>query len=232
MKRLFQRVLSASVVLGLFVATACAHDDSSLFIRSVQAPDSCTYKNDPTQLSLLGGTVDAAFLASYRPVVLVGNQLLAQQKNESFRTETSRISLEGATVTLTDTQGAELTSFTSLTSGFVDPGSGSSPGWGLASVTLIDPKTIDALRTQIPKGGTKKLVAHFKVFGHTLGGNSIESNEAQFPIDVCYGCLVFRPADALCSQLADVGSVKAPCVAGQDEPIDCRLCYPRDVCTN
>lgn len=237
MKRVFQRLVASTCVGGLLVLASCSHDDSTLFVRQVMAPPGtsaggagCSYKADPAQPFLTSGVVDVAFLASYRPDVLVGNQMLAQQKNDNFRTETSRITIQGATVTVADTQGNELSTFSTLSSGSVDPGTGTSPGWGLASVTLIDPKTVDALRTQIPKNGTKKLVSRFKVFGQTLGGQSVESNEFQFPIDVCVGCLVFRPADADCGSLADTNSVAAPCVFGQDQAIDCRLCRGNDVC--
>jgi hypothetical protein len=239
MKRLWHRVFASSCVAGLLVVASCAHDDSSIFVRQVLAPtggstagSDCVYKADPTQPFLSSGTVDVGFLASYRPIVLIGSQLISQQKSDSFKTETSRVSLQGATVSVTDTQGTEIASFSTLAAGFVDPASGSSPGWGLTEVTLIDPKTIDALRTQIPAGGTKKLVARFKVFGQTLGGQSVESNESQFPIDVCLGCLVFRPADSTCDATADLGSVAAPCVVGQDQPIDCRLCRGNTLCNN
>lgn len=237
MKRLLNGGIASTCVGALLVVASCAHDDSSLFVRQVLAPqggssggDSCSYKGDPSQPFLASGVVDVGFLASYRPVVLVGNQLSPTQKTDSFRTETSRVSLQGATVSLTDTQGNELTSFSTLASGFVDPAAGTQPGWGITEVTLIDPKTIDGLRTQIPAGGTKKLVARFKVFGQTLGGQSVETNEAQFPIDVCFGCLVFRPADAACDATADLGSVRTPCVFGQDQAIDCRLCRGNPLC--
>ncbi len=237
MKRLWNRVLASTCVAGTLFVASCAHNDSSLFVRQVMAPTGgatggggCSYKSDPTQPFLSSGTIDVAFLASYRPIVLVGSQLAQQRASEDSKTETSRVSLQGATVTVSDTQGAEIASFSTLASGFIDPASGNTPGYGLTEVTLIDPKTVDALRTQIPAGGTKKLVARFKVFGQTLGGQSVESNEAQFPIDVCLGCLVFRPADATCDQTADLGSVVAPCVVGQDQAIDCRLCRGNPLC--
>ena len=237
MKRLWNRVLASTCVAGLLAVASCAHDDSSLVVRQVMAPQGgstggggCTYKSDPAQPFMTSGIVDVAFLASYRPVVLVGSQLVAQHRSDSFKTETARVSLQGATVTVSDTQGKEIANFSTLAAGFVDPASGSAPGYGLTAVTLLDPKTVDALRTQIPAGGTKKLVARFKVFGQTLGGQSVETNEAQFPIDVCLGCLVFRPADATCDATADLGSVAAPCVVGQDQAIDCRLCRGNPLC--
>src|SRR6185503_7840536 len=141
------------------VAASCAHDDSSLFVEGVLAPQggaagvTCVYKNDPTQAQLFSGTIDVAFLASYRPVVLVGNQLIAQGKTESFRTETNRITLQGAVVTVDDANGKELTSFTTLSSGFANPAAGSSPGFGLAQVTLVSPELVTRIRTgKFPDG--------------------------------------------------------------------------------
>jgi hypothetical protein len=79
-----------------------------------------------------------------------------------------------------------------------------------------------------------------KVFGRTLGGMSVESGEWRFPINVCYGCLVVFPPEANdpkvmpqpnCGLSAVTGtSVVHPCIVGQDDTIDCRVCketFPR-----
>ena len=64
-----------------------------------------------------------------------------------------------------------------------------------------------------------------RVFGHTLGGTAVESGDASFPIQVCYGCLVKFPPEASssatspnCSQPPASGSsLSLPCRMGQDE---------------
>lgn len=246
--------VTLAFVSGLAVMPSCAHDDSSLFVRAIMAPQgssggtSCSYKADPTQPQLFSGTVDIAFLAAYRPVVLVGNQLIPQGRADSFRTETNRIQLQGAVVTVEDSAGQQLDSFTTLSSGISDPAAGSTPGWGLVAPTLISPDLITRMRTgkfsngkadttkdiKVNRGASKRLVVRFKVFGQTLGGQSVESNEQQFPVNACNGCLAYFPLGANdpspalpqpnCLAVGDEASLRFPCVIGQDEPVDCRLC--------
>lgn len=250
--------VTVAFVSGLAVMPSCAHNDSSLFVHGVMAPPGssgggiCSYKADPTQPQLFSGTVDVAFLAAYRPVVLVGNQLIQQGKSENFRTETNRIQLQGAVVTVEDSAGQQLESFTTLSSGIADPAAGSSPGWGTVAPTLVSPDLITRMRTgkfpsgkvdstkdiKVVKNASKRLVVRFKVFGQTLGGQSVESNEQQFPVNACNGCLVYFPPDSQdpaiknpdgstrpnCGAQGDVASLRTPCVAGQDEPVDCRSC--------
>ena len=164
--------------------------------------------------------------------------MIQQGRSEAFRTETSRITLQGATVTVEDAEGNQRASFTTLAAGFVNPSAGTVPGYGLVSVTLINPALVEKLREEIPIGETKRLLARFKVFGQTLGGQSIESNESQFPINACKGCLVDFPPEADdvttpqvdCRVTGEATAIPQPCVKGQDELIDCRLCNTLDIC--
>jgi len=76
----------------------------------------------------------------------------------------------------------------------------------------------------------------YMLFGQTLGGQSVESNESQFPVNVCNGCLVYFPpaADDPARPGVDCAAagedVPVPCVFGQDEAIDCRLCNELPIC--
>jgi hypothetical protein len=89
-----------------------------------------------------------------------------------------------------------------------------------------------------------------RVYGRTLGGMEIESNELAFPIAICEGCLVSFPLDADnpatpeydCTSFDIASSVGGgslpspddqPCWLGQDAYTDCRYCagsHP-EVCT-
>jgi len=232
------------------LSSACSHNDASMVVHGVLAPPQpqngvCSYTSDPTQAELSTGTLDVGLLSSYTPEVLVGNQLLARSDNVDLKAETALITLQGAVVHVDDTSNNEINSFTSLSSGFISPGTGGAPGYGPLSLTLIDPKTAQALQGSLPKLGTKRVVARFTVFGQTAGGTDIESNEFQFPIDVCNGCLVQFSADSNdpvlqaasggapnCKAAASTSSTTSvvPCVVGQDQPVDCRLCQGKDVC--
>lgn len=228
---------------------ACAHDDSTVFIRGVQAPPStltggvCLFTPDPGGAFLSTGVFDVAFTGSYEAETLVGSQLISQANHDLVRTESANVTLQGAIVRLTDASGTEIKSFTSLSSGFVSPGNGTTASYGTIGVTLVDPATSDLIRATLPARGSKLLVAYFKIFGQTLGGTSVETDEFQFPINVCNGCLVVFPAgsqdDALAftegkpnckSKTAATTMSATPCIAGQDVPIDCRLCQGFAVC--
>ena len=238
--------LSGFMISTALVASACAHNDASIVVHGVLAPPLplngvCTYTADPTQAEESSGVLDIALLASYTPEVLVGNQLIARSDNVNVKAETARVTLQGAVVHLDDTTGNEINSFTSLSSGFIDPGNGGVPSYGPMSLTLIDPKTSAAMASSLPTRGTKRVIAHFTVFGQTSGGQDIESDEFQFPIDVCNGCLVSFPpgsSDPLqptpnCAAALGSNSTTTtvlPCVVGQDQLVDCRLCQGNPAC--
>ena len=83
-------------------------------------------------------------------------------------------------------------------------------------------------------GPSKLAVSYVKFYGQTLGGQSIESNELQYPIDVCDACLVYFPANAVSQNycaggVAASATVKA-CAIGQDQATDCQSCVGDPVC--
>ena len=262
MKRFWGYLWAAGLVAGIggVVLPACAHNDSTLFIRQVQFPPTaspgqgCLYSAAAeASPALFSGHFDVGLSSSYSPVVLVANQLTARGDPLNVRTETARVQLRGAIVRVTDSVGNELSSFTSLTDGFIDPSQGATPSYGQAAVTIIDPETSKLFRD--PKrpdgspspyflgnrGATRTVLTYFKVFGQTIGGTYVESGETQFVITVCNGCLVSFPADASTSvtkyncdapvpvQLTG-GTVLVPCAQGQESAVDCRLCKGLPAC--
>ncbi len=243
--------LSGFTISMMLVASACAHNDASIIVHGVLAPPqpqngACTYTSDPTQPEESTGTLDVGLLAAYTPEVLVGNQLITRNDNVNLKAETARVTLQGAVVHVDDTSGNEINSFTTLSSGFIDPGAGGVPSYGPIALTLIDPKTSAAMAGSLPTLGTKQVIVHFTVFGQTAGGDDIESDEFQFAVNVCNGCLVTFPADSVdpVEQAANGGAPNCdaaqssssggtsvvPCVVGQDQPVDCRLCKGDPIC--
>ncbi len=251
MNRIWGHLLTGTLTaacLGAFIA-ACAHDDSTVFIRGVLAPPVtgaqngvCTYLADPTAPELSSGTLDIALAQSYQGNILVGNQMSPKAASDQTRTETSRVSLQGAIVHVTDASGAEINSFTSLGTGSVDPALSGLPGYGYVAAVLLDSKTADILRGSLPAAGSKTVVARFKIFGQTLGGLDVETNEFQYPISVCNGCLVKFPADSVdlalaqatgkpnCAAPLAAGAAGGACYIGQDVATDCRLCQGLPAC--
>jgi hypothetical protein len=202
----------------------CADNDSGLYVRGVlaiQAPD-CVATADPSAAHLLGGVYDISIRGNlgYTAALLVGNQLVRRGDRDQLRTETSRVSLEGAEVTLLTETGSSITEFTVPGTGFVDPGTSDEPGYGVMAAMLIPPG--------VGSDGTR-IVVEVRVFGTTLGGDEIESATLTFPITVCSGCLVTYPVEAIdpitgqCVLIDGQDPPDPPCRPGQDDPVDCRL---------
>jgi hypothetical protein len=72
-------------------------------------------------------------------------------------------------------------------------------------------------------------IAEIRAFGHTLGGQSIESGTFKFPISICYGCLVdygsVNENTGLCEKATE--DVTMPCNVGQDDTVECSACAAR-----
>lgn len=214
--------------------TACEDNESILFIVGVLAVDrtDCTARAEQDALLMSGGTLDLLLRPSYRAALLVGSHLTQRGSRDQLRTETARLSLQGATVTLTNFAGALLpinpNPYSTLGTGFVHPGNGVEPGYGPIFVDLVPPGL------SIPD---QTIVAKIRVFGTTLGGFELESNEYTFPITICRGCLISYPvssadttqgsqANYRCRQVSAAGEETelSACFPGQDAEVPCDYC--------
>jgi len=243
-------LLSASTLLlgTVFLTPSCADNNSSLFIVGVFdiGQSSCIAKPDNTGPFLASGTLDTQFASGYTALLVVGNQLVQEGSTEQLRTETSRVTLRGAEVTLTSLDGRTLdvpgaqNTFSTVGTGFVDPGAGNAPSYATMAVNIIPPGLA---------GLPAQVLAKIRVFGDTLGGTSLTSSELDFPITVCQGCLVnYDTPDttqaagspfmcATSSASTTQTTVAKPCILGQDQSFSCTLCaaaYPacKDPCQN
>jgi len=245
MKRVRGHVLSGlSLVAGVAVmgsiVAACVHDDSTMFVEGVLAPQfvtpgmACTFTGDPTQLHLTSGFLDVGIVGSYTAEFLVGNQIVPRGDPNQPDTETSYLKVEGAVVRIVDSNGGQVTSFTQPAGITIPPSSGTLPGYAPIGLQIIDPGTVKGLGLNAAnQGATKRLIPYVRFFGHTLGGDSVESNEFGFPIDICYGCLVaFSAADVnpmfkfpnCVGNSSSAASTSVPCAIGQDFVVDCQNC--------
>jgi hypothetical protein len=241
MKSLIRRMLWGGLALApaLAAGPGCADSESMLFVRQAQArvAGTCGVDNVPSSLALLRGSLDLAFQLQYSAALLVGNQLVARGNASSLRSETSRIQIQGSIVRAEDTTGqVQWGPVTVPGSGFVDPANGSDANFGVIDTVLLGSELGSSLVPQLQ--ADRGLVRHFtsvvRVFGRTLGGQSIESGEWRFPINVCFGCLVVFPPEATDTKITPVPNcqlatttgttVVHPCIVGQDENIDCRVC--------
>lgn len=76
-----------------------------------------------------------------------------------------------------------------------------------------------------------------KFFGVTAAGREVDSNEFNYPVELCYGCLLNFPPEAIdqdhavlpnCRNIDEFesGGTETLCLTGQDEVVDCRLVCP------
>ncbi len=224
---------------GAFLA-GCVDNEQSIFIQQVSAPPeggSCTITTDAQGLFLGNGTLDVAFRVTYEATLLVGNQLAERGSRQQVRTESNRVAMEGSEVFAVDNGTGEVVFGPNTVpgSGFIDPSAGTDPSYGLLGTVLFLGSASSGLVAQLRSGqlAGASITSHVRVFGHTLGGTSVESGEFLFPITLCNGCLVTFPTDATdttkttpnCDLAASTGTtLTAPCIPGQDDVVDCRVC--------
>jgi hypothetical protein len=234
--------LSAALCGGALSVSACADNESMLFIVGVLAIEEtdCILSPQASAVLRTGGVLDMSLRSSYTAGLLVGSQLTQRGNRDQLRTETARLAMRGAEVRLETAEGNPIAEFTTISSGFVHPASGTDPGYGAISAELI------------PAGAPITpgvVVARISVFGDTLGGEEVQSNEFFFPITICSGCLVDYPAEAsqpdqapnvyLCDLQADMDAVSGDlaCRTGQDVRVPCTACAAqnpicKDPCLN
>ena len=252
MKRFLGHALVSLLLLGGAgaVVAACAHDNSSVFVADVLAPqyvtsgNICVFTGQTTQATLSKGVLDVALLQEYNPVYLVGNQLVPQVNSQQLQTETSTVQITSAAVRITDSSGNNLNSFTVMASATIFPSSGGVPTFEPIQVLTIDEGTIaanDDIQNKVVNqpfmhSGIVRLITYVKFYGQTLGGDNVETGEFPFPVDVCQGCLIqFSSTDVQagcpapnCNNAgASSTTVSSPCTIGQDVPVDCSLCLGR-----
>ncbi len=221
---------------SLALIPSCAENNSSLFLVGALAIDesSCIAKPDNTASMLAEGILDVAFASSYTAYLLVGNQLTERGSFEQLRTETSRVSLRGAEVTLTTLDGHTLGHYSTAGTGFVDASAGDVPSYAAMAVNILP----SALGTSAAVRNANVVLAKIRVFGDTLGNTVVTSSELVFPIRVCEGCLVTYPAEsddpllppnsaykcATSLTTAQTTTDTGPCVTGQDATFPCTAC--------
>lgn len=224
------RLISTACVLGaatLLATASCADNDSSLFIKGAMASTGeCVFEAEGDAPLALMGIMDVAYASTYTLPLLVGNQLIARGDADKLRTETARVVIRGAVVNVLTADGTTTrASFSTNAGGFVDPASGSDPGWGTSFVNAISNELAEELRNDLPLFGSEEFNVSVYVYGDTLGGDEVESSTLTFPLFICNGCLVdcsFADAAGDCNDFPPEG-LELSCFPGQDVPMPCQL---------
>jgi hypothetical protein len=235
---------------GAAVSTACVKDDSTVFIfdvleqQLVSSGSQCLYTSDPTQAYISGGYLDVGFRTSYSAEFLVGNQIVPQGNPSIPQTETSYVQFEGAVVAVNDTDGNQISNYTYMVgAAALAPAQGTTPSYEPIGVTIVDQGSEATVDSALKAGGTRTFITQTYFFGHTLGGESVQTNTFTFPVVLCYGCLVgYSQADIdenasitpNCLLAANSTSASTtlpePCILGQDDTVDCSQCLGYLVC--
>jgi hypothetical protein len=236
--------LAIALAIGAGFATtipSCADNNSSIFIRQMQAAiaPECTVDNDPSALFVSSGLLDVGVGTTYIAKPLVGNQLLSRGDARQAKAEPNRVVIQGAEVRLLTPGGNErIAPFTTIASGTVDPTTSAEPAYGVTSIELVPASIGLQLRRELAQGGLGAVVsinAEIKVFGKTLGGTDVETGPFVFPLQICFGCTVTVPNDAVDPALGGPNCKKpaassggaqgrTTCNIGQDYATDCRIC--------
>lgn len=227
MQSLSKTMAAGLILLGAgLLETSCVDNLSSVFIYGVMDLDSTQCLAQPTTTSVLlaSGTLDRAFSNGYQAAFLVGNHLTSRGSREKLRTETSRLQITGAHVTLYGTTGYT-TSFDTPATGLINPATGTDPGLAAVFARIVRQQDFANL------GPDGQMIARIKILGTTLGGQDLESGVFDYPISICTGCLVTYPSSALdptmggtCDQAADTMTETNICFFGQDGAFPCTLC--------
>lgn len=205
-----------TLIVGLGLLTGCAPGNPGLVILNVVAPDEqCVYDvGNPQQT---GGVWDLSAGTGYAVAVRYGNQLIDLGNSGTTgppRANPNVIDVQEVEVEIRDTAGAPLglgglpNPYTVPAGGGVIPSSdGSTAGEGVGSVQLIPPVYVDGLTGL--EGG--QIIVSFRAIGTTLGGAEVVSNEFDYPITLCNGCLFGCAMD-------DEGTAQCipSCTPGQD----------------
>jgi len=247
MKRTVRGAIVAAVGAGMaaIMAPACVEYPQSIIVTGVtvlQPSDDGSCRADGTEQDrYIEGVVDVAVAQSYVATLAVENRLRASIDDSKARSETNNVYLLGASVRLTLASGEPLDSdpqkdgrggneFRTVGSGFLTP-----KGPGTISVNLLDSAAICQVARRVqervtagnlrPQDQSFQLIAYARVQAQTAGGLSIESQEFQFPVKLCWGCLVdLRLQNGRCFAESEDTESTPPCRRGQDQIVKCKDC--------
>jgi hypothetical protein len=202
-----------------------ANTGSPLFVRGVIDPSygSCTYSNDPMQHLLPSGTLDLALKHQYDAEYLVGS-----------RVSDPGVSVQSVRVAKSD--GTQLATLQrQLASGALSQASDGlwygPVGINIVDSTLLasDPDTQRIATAPLGDPSRIQLLTYVRFSGRPSDGSIAESDEYEFPIAVCNGCLIAFTDDPRypapnCVGGPPNGGPMVPCFVGQDHTVSCGAC--------
>lgn len=223
----FSKTMAAGLLfLGAgLLGSSCVDNQSSVFIYGVMNINSsqCLAQPDATAVLQPSGTLDRYFADGYQAALLVGSHLTQRGSRQQLRTETSRLEITRAKMTLYGTDNSVI-SFETPATGLINPSDGTDPGLAAVFIRMVRAEDMKNL------GPDGQIIARVRIEGTTLGGQDLESGDFDYPITVCTGCLISYPSGALtpgtndCDSASDVMSTTTICFFGQDASFPCTYC--------
>jgi hypothetical protein len=227
-------LLAGSAVV---LPSACANEDTSIFIRECLAvpTDTCLATPSTTAPFVGVGHIDAAFAArgTYECFALVENQMVPRGDPNTLKTETDGVQLYEANVQVLNTanqviqyvgsSGPTAAAFSVPISGYVDPATGGTAGLGITEITMINADALQAIGQMAATQATvQEVVVSVVVKGRTLGGFEVHTNTFLFPIQITYATTCFVPSGQTCAG-STTTTTAANCILGQDGATNCQL---------
>lgn len=251
MKRTVRGLILALVGAGIaaVASPACVEYPQSLVVTGVVVGDTSSADNGgclfeaSNDTYYFDGTVDATVATSYVGTLRVENRMRDSANAAKGRVEANDLYILGATVRLTLPTGEPLATdptkdgrsgneFRTVSGGFVTAGDP-----GNVAVNLLDSAAICQISRQVqariqgtdlrPQDQAAQVLAFVRVQAQTVGGLTVESQEFQFPINICWGCLVtLKLTNGECIPQASTATdgPKPVCRLGQDQSMDCTQC--------
>jgi len=223
----------ASALLAL--GAGCQEDWQGFFVRDnkrLGEPPGCEIPTEASAAGLLAGRLDLSVRTSYAGYLFVENGLIPRADPGLPRAESNGIFVRGAYLNFEPDPAcpgtAGLPEMEVRFSNYIAP-----QGNATIGIYLIPDAIGSRLRTAIGDCPNRQaqITVTAQVFGITQAGTEMETQEFDFPIALCDGCLVYCPTGVdldpttpgcQCNCNSDADQDDPPCNPGQDDFLDCR----------
>ncbi len=247
---------AAALALGIGgTLTACAENTPEIYVVANQVfTDTCEVPSVGGTTFRTRGTLDLFIGSSYLAIPRVENTLV-ESESAGFNTsaggsrdglsgtdwEANHINLQRAVVKFDapDALGVPVPRQLEVEiSGAISPGEAAT-----VAIQAITPSIGQTLANSVLLRENRTSLTinlRIKFYGQTVTGRDVDSNEFVYPVELCYGCLVDIPPEAIdptypiqpnCRAATSPAAENRACVEGQDEAVDCRYICPQRTAT-
>jgi len=238
------------LIAAAWLLSACAEDTPEIYILQNASTDDDCEPSTAADVFVSRGTLDLFVTNQYVMFPLARNSMVPSEDVsfgaaggaaggglEGNEWEANTVTLRRARVEF----DAPAALGVPLPSDFEIPISGSINPADEAAVGLqvVTPSIGNALAASPllqASSSSVTMLVRIKFFGVTGAGREVDSNEFVFPIELCFGCLLDVPPEAIDPAFPtpncrvfdefDSNTVTDQCFIGQDQPVDCRLICP------